>query len=88
MAVVNDADLVYMKNILREDVMPMFSDAQLADMLQRADSLDEAIYKAAIQKSENTSLIVSGVTVADSSAYFLRIARTHRPNNTGTLKGE
>lgn len=76
-----------MKTVLREQEMPMFSDVELESILNNSDSFDMAVYKAAIMKSENTQLVVSGVTIADTSAYFLRIARMHRPSNSGQLKG-
>lgn len=79
--------LTRMKTILRETDMPMFSDAELQSILENSNSFDEAVYEAAILKSENTQLVVSGVTLADSSSYFLRIARRYRPSHSGQLKG-
>lgn len=76
-----------MKLALRERDMPMFSDEELQYFLETCDSYNEAVYKAALLKSENTALQVSGVSTADTSAYFLRIAQMHKPNNTGILKG-
>jgi hypothetical protein len=81
------ADLEKMKIVLREYAMPMFSDEELEYFLESSSSYNEAVYTAALLKSENTTLQVSGVSTADSSAYFLRIAQMHKPNNTGILKG-
>lgn len=88
MAEITTKDLNYMSRELREVDMPYFSQEELADILERSEDVEEAIYSAAILKAENTSMQVSGVTTADSSAYFLRIARRHKPNNTGQLKGD
>lgn len=76
-----------LKTALRESTMPLLSDEELCDLLESAESLDEAIYRGAILKSENTALQVSGMSTADTSSYFLRIARMHRPNNSGILRG-
>lgn len=77
-----------LKRALREKTMPLLTDEDLQDLLESSDSLDEAIYKGAIMKSENTTMIVSGMSTADMSSYFLRIASMHRPNNTGILRGD
>ena len=52
-----------------------------------SDTVDEVIYKGALMKSENTTLQVSGLSTADTSKYFLRIASMYRPSNTGILGG-
>lgn len=77
-----------LKRALRENTMPLLTEDDLTDLLESSDSLDEAIYKGAIMKSENTTLQISGLSTADTSQYFLRIASMHRPNNTGILRGE
>ena len=77
-----------LKTMIREDVMPMFSDAQLQHTLERHhNNLNAAAYELAIMKSENTSVSLAGLTLADTSKYFLRLASLYRPNNTGTLRG-
>lgn len=75
------------KRILREDTMPLLSDELIADISNSSDTLDEVIYKGALLKSEDTTLQVSGLSTADTSKYFLRIASMHRPSNTGILGG-
>lgn len=77
-----------LKRALREHTMPLLSDSDLEYLLESSTSLDEAIYKGAIMKSEDTTLQVSGLSTADTSKYFLRIASMHRPNNTGILRGD
>ena len=77
-----------LKRALRENTMPLLTDEDLQDLLEDSDTMDEAIYKGAIMKSENTTMQVSGMSTADMSSYFLRLAAMHRPSNTGTLKGD
>ncbi len=77
-----------LKRALRENTMPLLTDEDLQDLLEDSDTMDEAIYKGAIIKSENTTMQVSGMSTADMSSYFLRLAAMHRPNNTGTLRGD
>ena len=79
--------LATVKRILREDTMPLLSDELIADISSSSDTLDEVIYKGALMKSEDTTLQVSGLSTADTSKYFLRIASMHRPSNTGILGG-
>lgn len=74
-----------LKLILREAEMPMFSDEELSSFLEESESFESACYELLIRKSENTSLQISGLTTADTSAYFMRLAATYRPFNSGTL---
>lgn len=75
-----------LKRALREDTMPLLSEQDLDDLISSSDTLDEAIYKGAIFKSENTTISISGMSTADTSKYFLRLASLHRPTNSGVLK--
>ena len=79
--------LAAVKRIVREATMPLLSDELIADISSSSDTLDEVIYKGALMKSEDTTLQVSGLSTADTSKYFLRIASMHRPSNTGILGG-
>ena len=85
--VLTSDQLATVKRILREDTMPLLSDELIADISSSSDTLDEVIYKGALLKSEDTTLQVSGLSTADTSKYFLRIASMHRPSNTGILGG-
>lgn len=85
--VLTSDQLATVKRILREDAMPLLSDELIADISSSSDTLDEVIYKGALMKSEDTTLQVSGLSTADTSKYFLRIASMHRPSNTGILGG-
>ncbi len=84
---VTDENLGKLKCLLREDTMPLLSEEMLRHLLTDAQTFEEAVYNAAIMKSENTQISVSGLSTPDNSAYFLRLAAMFRPNNTGTLEG-
>lgn len=75
------------KSILREEEMPMFSDCEIQSYIDSGKSENEIIYELAIRKSENTSIQISGLTTADTSAYFLRLANKYRPFHTGNIGG-
>ena len=51
-----------LKRALRENTMPLLTDEDLQDLLEDSDTMDEAIYKGAIIKSENTTMQVSGMS--------------------------
>ena len=76
-----------LKFILRENDMPMFSDEELQSYLDSSDSFEMAVYDLLLIKAENTGLKVSGLDIADTSAYFRRLAQTYRPHNSGILGG-
>lgn len=72
-----------LKSILREAEIPFFSDAELEDQIEIADGdLETAAYNCAILKAENCALSVSGLSIADSSDYWLRVAAMYRPIKT------
>ena len=82
------AALDRMKVILREKDIPFFDDDDLNFYLdENQGDEDAAIYQCLLIKAENTSLAISGLTLADTSAYFRRLASRYRPNNSGILKG-
>lgn len=83
-----DANLKRIKFILREDEMPMFTDESIEEFIQNSVSVESALYELLLMKSENTSLNISGLTTAETSDYFKRLASTYRPFNTGTLGGD
>lgn len=82
-----EANLERVKFILREKDMPMFSDEEIESFVRSSDSIEQALYDLLILKSENTALNISGLTTAETSDYFRRLAATYRPNNTGILGG-
>lgn len=81
-------NITRMKKILRENDIPFFDDEDLQFYLEENDgNVDSATYQCLLVKAEDTTLSISGLSVADTSAYFRRLASKYRPNNSGTLKG-
>lgn len=77
-----------MKKLLREDDVPFFTDEELALYLEENDyNVRNTLYQCFCVKAENTTLSISGLSTADSSKYFRRLANMYRPTNTGTLRG-
>ena len=77
-----------LKIILRESDVPFFTDEELNFYLkQNGGDFNRTAYRCLILKSQDTTLSISGLSAADSSRYFLRLASQYRPNNSGVLKG-
>lgn len=77
-----------LKKNLREKQVPFFEDEELEYQLERSgNDVDVATYNCLIIKAEECSLNVSGLSLADSSAYWLRLASMYRPNCTTIVKG-
>lgn len=84
----NGTALSTLKRVLREEDVPFFSDEDLEAYYNENDqNLNKTIYRCCIIKSEDTQIQISGLSLADTSKYFLRIAQMYRPHNSGTLKG-
>lgn len=82
------SDLSNLKLILRESDIPFFTDEQLNFYLeQNGGDVRGAAYQCLLVKAEDTTLSVSGLSTADTSKYFRRLASQYRPFNSGTLKG-
>lgn len=77
-----------LKIVLRESDIPFFTDEQLEFYL-RENNGDYKLtaYQCLLIKAEDTTLSVSGLSAADSSKYFRRLASKYRPHNSGVLKG-
>lgn len=79
--------LARIKKILREEDYPLFSDEDLMFYLNENNGDVEAtIYQCLIIKSEDSSISLTGLNVADTSKYFKRLAQKYRKNNSGILK--
>lgn len=75
-----------LKIILREADIPFFHDNELEYYLNKNNqSLEATAYECLCIKAENTSLNISGLSAADNSKYFRRLAQQYRPNNSGVL---
>ena len=82
------SDLSNLKLILREDDIPFFTEDQLNFYLEQNGGDERATaYQCLLVKAEDTTLSVSGLSTADTSKYFRRLASQYRPFNSGTLKG-
>lgn len=82
------ADIDRIKMILRESDIPFFTDEQINFYLSENNGdVDATVYQCLLIKAENTTLSVSGISAADSSAYFRKLASKYRPNNSGVMKG-
>lgn len=81
------ADLENLKIILREKDIPFFSDEELNFYYDKnSGDFNATVYECLQIKAENNTLNISGLTVADSSSYFLRLALRYKPSNSGILK--
>lgn len=80
--------LARIKLILREGDIPFFSDEEIQEVFTSCGGdFNNTIYYCCIIKSEDTTLQTSGLSLPDSSRYFLRLAQRYRPNNSGILGG-
>lgn len=79
--------LDYLKKVCREDDVPFFTDDEFLFYYEKnKKDVESTAYECLIVKSQNTTLQISGMTTADTSEYFKRLASMHRPNNSGTLR--
>ena len=82
------SDIEKLKIILRETDIPFFTDEELEFYQAENDGdFDATAYQCLIIKAENTTMSISGMSTADSSSYFRRLAARYRPNNSGILRG-
>lgn len=80
--------MIALRMILREDQLPFFDEAELLYHLEDCGGdVKKTAYRLLIIKAENDSLQISGMTTADTSRYFLRLAALYRPNASGILPG-
>ena len=77
-----------LKTILREKDIPFFTDDEFEFYLNENNGdFNATAYQMLIIKSEDTSLVLSGLTTADTSKYFKRLASRYRPHHSGILSG-
>lgn len=82
------ADIAELSKILMEDEVPFFTEDSLNALWKRCNGdLQTAAYEGLIMKSMESQVAMSGLTLPDTSKYFLRMAQRYRPFNSGTLKG-
>lgn len=76
-----------MRIVLREEEIPFFSYAEIEWYVAKCGGdYNRAAYEMLIVKSESTDISIAGMSTADSSSYFKRLANRFRPNNSGVLK--
>lgn len=75
------------KRELREQQVPYFDEDDFQYYLDKNGGDTKAtIYEMLLLKAEDSSIQVSGLTTADTSSYFRRLASKYRRFNTGNLK--
>lgn len=80
--------IVRIKKEIREHQAPYFDDDDFLYYLRKnSGDVNSTIYEMLIIKSEDSSIVVSGLSTGDTSGYFKRLASKYRPFNSGTLKG-
>lgn len=76
------------KKLLREVECPFFSDDDIDFYLSENNGNEnKTLYQMFLIKAEDTTLSVSGLSCADTSKYFRRLAQRYRKNNSRQLKG-
>ena len=79
-------ELQVLKRELREFDLPYFSDDDLRYYLEKNEGrMTETIYELLILKSEDSRLVISGLTTEDTSSYFKRLASRYKRFNSGQL---
>lgn len=77
-----------LKKELREDTSPFFSNDDLNYYLEKNNNdLNKTIYECLLLKSEDDSIALpGGLSLANNSNYWLRLARKYRPNGSRCLE--
>lgn len=82
-------DVETIKLEIREAQMPYFTDAEIQYYLNKNSGVvEDAIYELLTIKAEDSTISVSGLTTADTSAYFRKLASRHKKFNSGALQGD
>ena len=80
-------ELRVLKRELREFDLPYFSDDDLRYYLEKNEGrMNETIYELLILKSEDSRLVISGLTTEETSSYFKRLASRYKRFNSGQLE--
>ena len=76
-----------LKLILREETSPFFSDEEIAYYLEKNKyNVDAAAYECLLLKAEDDSIALpGGLTLANNSEYWLRLAKKYKPNGSRIL---
>ena len=76
-----------LKLILREETSPFFTDEEIAYYLNKNNgNVNNAAYECLLLKAEDDSIALpGGLTLANNSAYWLRLAKKYKPNGSRVL---
>lgn len=77
-----------LRMLCRENEVRFFDPIELEYQLNRADGdVYLAAYRCLLIKAENCAVQVSGLTLEDTSKYWLRLASSVRPSGSCIIKG-
>ena len=76
-----------LKLILREETSPFFTDEEIAYYLNKNNgNINSTAYECLLLKAEDDSIALpGGLTLANNSAYWLRLAKKYKPNGSRIL---
>ena len=76
-----------LKLILREETSPFFTDEEIAYYLDKNNgNINNAAYECLLLKAEDDSIALpGGLTLANNSEYWLRLAKKYKPNGSRIL---
>ena len=76
-----------LKLILREETSPFSTDEEIAYYLNKNNgNLNNAAYECLLLKAEDDSIALpGGLTLANNSEYWLRLAKKYKPNGSRIL---
>ena len=76
-----------LKLILREETSPFFTDEEIAYYLNKNNgNINSTAYECLLLKAEDDSIaLLGGLTLANNSAYWLRLAKKYKPNGSRIL---
>lgn len=76
-----------LKLILREETSPFFTDEEIAYYLAKNNgNINNAAYECLLLKAEDDSIALpGGLTLANNSVYWLRLAKKYKPNGSRIL---
>lgn len=78
--------LTKLKGILREEEVPFFSDEDIETQFSMSENdLEMTAYRLCIIKAETCAISLSGMSIKDTSDYWLRLAAMYRPSCTTRL---
>lgn len=81
-------DIERIKKEVREEQAPYFEEDDFQYYLDKNNgNVDATIYEMLIIKSEDSTISVSGLATADTSAYLKRLASRYKQFNSGIIQG-